>query len=151
MRFPVLAGVLLVVSACALRPRYNDFIARDSTARDARFVVIDTDTGTPVEGAKVEVSELKNRIIATTDAKGEFTLPIDKKYVAENPIFVVSLPKGVTSYRVELVKTEAQQEPPALIRTDSDSSSIPQEVISTPQETPGTIVEVNDGGVPASN
>lgn len=141
MRLSALAiASLLVVSACALRPRYNDFITADTKGPDARFVVIDTDTNKPVSGAKVEVSEFKNRIIATTKDDGTFVLPVDKKYTSENPIFVVTLPKGVTAYRVELVKEAAVAPQPV-------PTPVPTTVIATPTENPGTIVEVSDAGV----
>lgn len=144
MRLSALAiASLLVVSACALRPRYNDFITADTKGPDVRFVVIDTDTNKPVSGAKVEVSEFKNRIIATTKDDGTFVLPVDKKYTSENPIFVVTLPKGVTEYRVEIVKEAAVAPQPI-------PTPVPTTVIATPTENVGTIVEVNDAGVPPS-
>ena len=150
MRLSALAiASLLAVSACALRPRYNDFITANTKGPDARFVVIDSDTNKPVEGAKVEISEFKNRLQATTGADGQFTLPVDKKYVSENPIFVVTLPKGVTSYRVELAPQLVPLVDPVIIKDPSDAAPVQPQVVDAPQQqSPGTLVEVNDGGVP---
>ncbi len=104
MRLSALALTLLfVASGCSLRPRYNDFGLKPGEVKEARFVVLDAESGRPVEGAKVEVSEFKNRVISTTGADGTFVLPVEKKYVDENPLFVVTLPRGVLQYRVELV------------------------------------------------
>lgn len=142
MRLSAIAiASLLVVSACALRPRYNDFITADTKGPDVRFVVIDTDTNKPVKGAKVEVSEFKNRIVATTKEDGTFVLPVDKKYTSENPVFLVTLPKESVHYRVEIVKEAAVAPQPV-------PTPVPTTVIATPTESPGTIVEVADAGVP---
>ncbi|MGV3625506.1 MAG: hypothetical protein ACO1OB_32140 [Archangium sp.] len=150
MRLSALAiASLLVVSACALRPRYNDFITANTKGPDERFVVIDTDTNKPVEGAKIEISENKNRLQATTGRDGQFTLPVDKKYVSENPIFVVSLPKGVTSYRVELAPKVIPVVEPVAAPDASEAKPVAPQVVDAPQQqSPGTLVEVNDGGVP---
>ncbi len=131
-------GVLLAVSGCALRPRYNDFITKQTTGKEARFVVIDTDTNKPVAGAKVEVSENKNRILATTDAEGAFVLPVEKKYMDENSLFVVTLPKGVTAYKVLLQKA-VEPAPVELIPVE-----VPAPVEVAPQ------LDATDAGVPAS-
>lgn len=130
-------GVLLAVSGCALRPRYNDFITKQTTGKEARFVVIDTDTNKPVVGAKVEVSENKNRIIATSDAEGTFVLPVEKKYLDENSLFIVTLPKGVTSYKVLLHKA-VEPAPVAPVETPAPVEVAP-------------VVDATDAGVPASN
>jgi hypothetical protein len=106
MRFLQYAGLvgLLLTAGCALRPRYGDFVNAKTEGKEVSFVVIDADSGKPVPGAKVEVSELKNRVQVTTGADGVFKLPVEKKYLDENPLFVVTLPKDVVHYRVELVK-----------------------------------------------
>lgn len=95
------AAVALLVSGCALRPRYADFVSAKTEGKEVTFVVTDTATGKPVPGAKIEVSELKNRVIVTSGADGTFRLPVEKKYVDENPVFVVTLPKGVEQYEVK--------------------------------------------------
>lgn len=105
MRFSLYAAAFaLLLSGCALRPRYNDFINAKTEGKEVTFVVLNTENNQPVGGAKVEVSELKNRIIATTGADGTFKLPVEKKYLDENPLFVVTLPKDVIKYRVEVVQ-----------------------------------------------
>jgi len=106
MRILQYAGLvgLLLSAGCALRPRYGDFVNAKTEGKEVSFVVIDADSGKPVPGAKVEVSELKNRVQVTTGADGVFKLPVEKKFLDENPLFVVTLPKDVTKYRVELVR-----------------------------------------------
>jgi len=115
MRFLQYAGLvgLLLSAGCALRPRYGDFVNAKTEGKEVSFVVIDADSGKPVPGAKVEVSELKNRVQATTGADGVFKLPVEKKYLDENPLFVVTLPKDVVHYRVELVRAAPVVPPPA--------------------------------------
>ncbi|MFO0598048.1 MAG: hypothetical protein U0228_22290 [Myxococcaceae bacterium] len=114
MRLAALALCAALVTGCALRPRYNDFVTARTEGKEATFVVVDTDTSRPVPGARVEVSEYKNRVIVTTGADGTFKLPVDKKYLEENPIFLVTLPKDVVHYRVELF----QAPPPPAPKVD---------------------------------
>lgn len=134
MRHLLAALVFAVVLAgCALRPRYADFVNAKTEGKDVTFVVTDTDTKKPVPGAKVEVSELKNRIIVTTGADGRFTLPVDKKYVSENPVFVVTLPAGVSHYDLTVAPAPAPAPVP-----------VP---VPAPVEPP---VEAVDAGVPSN-
>ncbi|MFT3710808.1 MAG: hypothetical protein QM817_24555 [Archangium sp.] len=80
--------------------------------KEVTLVVIDTETNRPVPGAKVEVSELRNRLNFTTPADGTFKVPVEKKYVDENSIIVVTLPPNVTSYRVEVARPPPPPPPP---------------------------------------
>ena len=120
----------IAASGCALRPRYADFVNAKTEGKEVTFVVLDAETGRPVPGAKVEVSELKNRIQTTTTANGTFKLPVEKKYVDENPVFVVTLPKEVVRYRVELF-TPAPLPPPP-------TPNVPAEVPATDAVDAGT-------------
>ena len=106
----VVVGLVVVLASCALRPRYGDFITAKTTEKMVTFVVVDADTNQPVPGAKVEWSELKNRMVATTGPEGRFEVPVDKKYVAEDPVFVVTLPATSTHYRLELAPAPAPNE-----------------------------------------
>lgn len=101
----VVAVFAVLVAGCVLRPRYADFITANTTEKVVTFVVIDTDTNQPVPGARVEWSELKNKLVVTSGPEGRFEVPVDKKYLAENPVFVVTLPKGSIHYRLEQVAT----------------------------------------------
>lgn len=136
----LVVGLVLVASGCALRPRYGDFITADTKASEVRFAVIDTDTKARVAGAKVEVGEFKSRVVATTDKDGVFTVPVSSTLISDNPVFVVALPKGVTSYRIEPVKDEAPAAAPAPVEQPVEAPA--------PTEAP---VDVTDAGVPASN
>jgi len=73
-------------------------------------------TGNPVPNAKLEMSELRNRVTVSTGPDGVVTLPVEKKYLDENPVLVVSLPSGVTRYVLEVkppvvIPAEAAAEP----------------------------------------
>lgn len=131
-------AIASVLTGCVLRPRYADFVSAKTEGKDITFVVTDADTKKPVPGAKVEVSELKNRLIVTTGADGRFSLPIDKKYVAENPVFVVTLPAGVSHYELAVAPAAAPKPAPAPV---------------VPAPTPAPVeapVEAADAGVPSN-
>lgn len=96
-------ALLVAASGCALRPRYADFITAKTEGAERTFRVVDALSQAPVAGAKVELSEGKTRLSRTTEADGTFTLPVDKRYVSDNPVLVVTLPPGVSEYRVEAV------------------------------------------------
>ncbi|MBL8912909.1 MAG: hypothetical protein JNM17_19605 [Archangium sp.] len=102
----------LLATGCALRPRYGDFVTAKTEGKELALVVIDTATTRPVPGAKVELSELKNRLNLTTASDGTFKVPVEKKYLDENSIFVVTLPKDVTGYRIELARASPPPPPP---------------------------------------
>lgn len=113
MRLVLVASSLaLLLSGCALRPRYADFVTAKTEGKEIAFVLQDADTGKPVPGAKVEVSELRNRLNVTTAADGTFKLPVEKKYLDENPVFVVTLPRGVEKYTVKLAPPPAPMPAP---------------------------------------
>ena len=107
------AAVALLVSGCALRPRYADFVSAKTEGKEVTFVVTDAATGKPLPGAKIEVSELKNRVTVTSGADGTFKLPVEKKFIDENPVFVVTVPKGVEQYTVKLAPPPAPPAPVA--------------------------------------
>lgn len=103
MRLALTAALFaLALGGCALRPRYADFVTPKTDGKEIAFVLTDPSTGQPIPNAKIELSELKNRLQLTTGADGTFKLPNEKKYLDENPVFVVTLPKGVAEYRVAL-------------------------------------------------
>ncbi|MCU0698298.1 MAG: hypothetical protein MUC96_17480 [Myxococcaceae bacterium] len=101
---PVLLGtaaVVLLAQGCALRPRYRDFVTAKTEGKQVQLQLTDG-VGAPVPNAKVELSEWKNRLQLTTAADGTFTLPVEKKYLDENPVLVVQVPVGVSAYAVAL-------------------------------------------------
>lgn len=113
MRLFVLCCVVLAASGCALRPRYAEFITATTEGAERTFRLTDADTGAPLAKVKVELSENKTRLQRTTAADGTFTLPVDKKYVSENPVFVVALPPGVKGYVLAVVAPPAPVPTPA--------------------------------------
>jgi hypothetical protein len=120
------AVVALLVSGCALRPRYADFVSAKTEGKEVTFVVTDTATGKPVPGAKIEVSELRNRVTVTSGADGTFRLPVDKRYVDENPVFVVTLPKGVEQYEVKLAPPPPPAPAPAPAPVEAPAAAAPE-------------------------
>ena len=132
MRLIVLTiSLAAALSGCALRPRYADFVTSKTEGKEVTFLVTDTATGQPVPNAKIELSELRNRLQVTTAADGTFKVPVEKKYLDENPVFVVSLPKGFEQYRLSLA---------------------PVAVKSVEQPAPVPVLEATpDAGTPASN
>jgi hypothetical protein len=114
MRSVVFASLFaLLISGCALRPRYADFVTPTTAGKEVTFLVTDAATHQPVPNAKIEVSELKNKLSVTTGADGTFKLPVEKKYLDENPVFLVTLPKGFEEYRVALAPLPAVESPDA--------------------------------------
>jgi hypothetical protein len=95
----VITAAVLLSQGCALRPRYRDFVTAKTEGKQVQLVVVDG-VGAPLPNTKVELSEWKNRLQLTTAADGTFTLPVEKKYLDENPVLVVQVPPGVSAYAV---------------------------------------------------
>lgn len=136
----------VALSACPLRPRYTDFITRRTETKSVTFLVSDMETGKPIPNARVEVSELKNRIILNTAIDGTFTLPVEKKYLDEDPVFVVTLPIGFKTYRLSVVA------PPAAPAENANPPlGTPPPAVDTPGTPGGPASSAPDAGMPASN
>ncbi len=103
-----LAVVLGLSSSCALRPKYRDFVSSKTTSKDVALQVTDG-AGAPLPDVKIEFSEFKNRLQLTTGADGVVKLPVEKKYLDEDPVLVVQVPVGVQAFTVGL----APPPPPA--------------------------------------
>ncbi len=93
--------VALLASSCALRPRYRDFVTTKTEGSSLKLLMTDG-AGLPVANAKIELSELRNRQQFSTSADGTFALPVDKKYLDENPVLVVQLPPGSKRYSLAI-------------------------------------------------
>ncbi len=102
------ACLLFLLTACSLRPRYQD-IAKDVAPPELVVQVVDG-SNTPVPGARIEIGD-RVRFKAVTDENGVFRLPIEKKYADENALVVVVLPKGVKGYRFVTKSAEATPTP----------------------------------------
>ncbi len=101
MRRLLLTFVIFAVSTgCALRPRYRDFVTDTTLGPDAKLVLFEKDSDKKLAGVKLEMSEWKNKVIVTTGPDGAFALPVEKKYLDENPVLVVTLPAGVMGYEI---------------------------------------------------
>lgn len=113
MRRLLFTGLIFtLVSGCALRPRYRDFINETTTGPDVKFVLYEKDSDKTLNGVKLEMSEWKNKIFVTTGPDGSFALPVDKKFLDENPVIVVVLPQGVMGYEIELAPKATAPTPP---------------------------------------
>ncbi len=103
MRRIALAVLFLVaVSGCALRPRYRDFVSDTTAGKDVKLVLAETDNAHALAGVKVEMSEWRNKYTVTTAPDGTFVVPVEKKYLDENPVLVVTLPMGITGYDIRV-------------------------------------------------
>lgn len=125
MRRLLLLALLPVLSACALRPRYADFVPAvtapgaapaTATARpegsEVALVLREKASGRALPGVTVELGEGKNRHVATTGADGAFTVPVAKRLRDDNAVLVVRLPAGVAGYRLEVAPPPKSPEPP---------------------------------------
>jgi hypothetical protein len=101
MRRIALCVGLVALSACALRPRYSQFITAQTSGAEVLLLLSDKDTGAPLGNTRIELGEAKNRLVVTTKADGTFALPVDKKYLGEDPMLVVAVPAGVLAYEVK--------------------------------------------------
>lgn len=132
MKKLALSVLLVVVAAgCSLRPRYNDYHLMVDVLKEARFVVVNPDNNTPIAGAKIELGEGKSKVTTTSDAMGGFLLPVDKRYVADNPMLVVTLPQGVEKYEVRLAPPPAPELPPASVAEEAPVEATPVPVMDT--------------------
>lgn len=129
----LLAVAALAIAGCALRPRYADFISKETPA-PVKLQLIEKKTGAPIPNAAVEVGELRGRVNVKTDADGYFVLPIDKQLLADNALIVVSTPPGFGRTQV-VVAPEA----PVSLPVPAPMQSVPAPVIEN--------VDRMDGGI----
>jgi Protein of unknown function (DUF2846) len=113
----ILAAVTLTVltmQSCALRPRFNDLISKEETAKAVAFRVVNAETREPIAGASVELGDGPYRVRLTSDAQGVVNLPVGKKYRDDNSIIAVTLAAGLPQYElVPLAAGEAVPVPSA--------------------------------------
>jgi hypothetical protein len=136
-RLLVLASSLVLLAGCALRPRYADFVSPTTPGEKVTFLLTDEGSGKPMPNVPVELSENKNRVRVTTGADGTFTLPVDKKYLVENPVIVVTVPRGVSGYKLSMVTEPAPKPAPV-------EPAAPEAPAAAPSPAPAT-------GTPPSN
>ena len=131
-----LALTLVVLSGCALRPRYEElatrFVAEDSSRTEVMIQVVDRNDA-PVPGARIEIGD-RVRFKTTTDDDGIFRLPLDKKYRDENALVVVVLPQGVRGYKFVQPggsRSEMLRGPPLLSVPPPDSAEAADAGVTT--------------------
>lgn len=129
-RLLALAFLVLVSSTgCTLRPRYLDLVTPDVKAKTLRVQMVERyGVNAPIAGAKVEIGEGKNKVTATTGADGTFELPVTGPLSTDNPVFVVTLPAGVESYRLELAPLPVLAPPPAVEPVKAPEAAEPRQV-----------------------
>jgi hypothetical protein len=112
---------MLVVSGCALRPRYDElakrFVPQEGAPTEVQVQVLDGNEA-PVPGARIEIGE-RNRFRAVTDEQGIFKMPTDKKYADENGLVVVTLPPGVKKYQLVAPGSKRPEAPAAGAEPDA--------------------------------
>lgn len=144
------AFLALVLSACALRPRYRDVVSSGEAGQAAEgqtltLRVVDAKTGQPIKGAKVLAGTGRTRLAATSDEEGRLSVPVSKALLDENPLVEVVLPKGAGQYRFELDRPasppapEAPPAPPAEAPAGTDAPA-------TPPATPPMVTSGADAG-----
>lgn len=113
MRALVLVVVAVALSGCALRPRYAEFVGKE-TKEPVKLQLLEKKSGTGVADATIELGE-RNKVLVKTDAQGFFTLPIDKRFLDDNALLVVNAPAGVgrTTVVVAPVAPSTPEAPPA--------------------------------------
>jgi Protein of unknown function (DUF2846) len=122
----ILAAVTLTALAtqsCALRPRFNDLIPKEETAKSVRFRVVNAETREPIAGASVELGDGPYRVRLTSDAQGVVNLPVGKKYRDDNSIIAVTLAAGLPRY--ELVPVADGEAQPAPVESTSSVPYVP--------------------------
>ncbi|MDX2011067.1 MAG: hypothetical protein SFW67_12785 [Myxococcaceae bacterium] len=135
---PVLFGIVVVfllAQGCALRPRYRDFVNAKTEGKQVQLQLTDG-VGAPLPNAKIELSEWKNRLQLTTAADGTFTLPVEKKYLDENPVLVVQVPVGVSAYAVAVWAPPPP--PPAPVVPPAPPAESAPAMTPAPATTPST-------------
>ena len=90
----VLVVAALAFASCTLRPRYAEFVNKESTG-PVKLQLLEKSSGMPVAGALIEAGEFRGKLSVKTDADGYFLLPTDKKLIDENALLIVSPPAGV--------------------------------------------------------
>ncbi|NVJ19893.1 MULTISPECIES: hypothetical protein [Myxococcus] len=126
-----------LLTACALRPTYKELVAPPNAAnitpgQMVALRVVDG-SGKPVEGARVRAGEGRTRLNVLSDADGLVKLEANEALLKENPLVEVVLPKGVTSYRLQLAPSG---EAPATLETAPQAPAAPEPAPAT--ETPAT-------------
>jgi hypothetical protein len=128
-----------LLSACALRPRYQDMVQQQGGAQATEGQVLmirvtDPGTGKPIAGAKVVAGTGRERLSAISDAEGRISVPVSKALLEDNPLVEVVLPKGVSRYQFQISRSEeAPAEAPA---APAEAPAAPVEAPNAPAETP---------------
>lgn len=124
-RLVLLAASLLLVAGCALRPRYADFVSPTTPGDSVTFVLTEKEKGEPLAGVDVEVGENKQRVRVKTGPDGTFSLPVSASFVKDNPVLVISLPRGVSGYDLEVVHRAVPVSPPPEAPAPAPASPAP--------------------------
>lgn len=134
----LLSSVLVVglSSSCALRARYRDFVTPKTEGKDVQLLVTDGQ-GAALPNVKVEMSEWKNRLVMTSAPDGRLTMPVDKKYLDENPVLVVQLPPGASQYSLALAPPPLPPPPPVMAPPALPADPAPAPVVE-PAAAPAT-------------
>ncbi len=134
----VLASTALLSTAC-LRPRYKELVqvtpADVSPGQVVVLRLVNPDTNQPLKGVRVLAGENRERVSLVTDEAGILKLPVTRGLLDENPIIEVVLPKGVRTYRLQLVPYGQAPSPEAAPATP-DAPAAPAQP-ETPAQ-PGT-------------
>ncbi|WP_228564891.1 hypothetical protein [Myxococcus sp. AB036A] len=139
-----LASSSLLAACVVQRPFYRDVVqpAGSSVAAGTLvdLIVLDSDTNQPVKGAKVLWGEdSRSRESYVTDEDGRVSFDVTPALLKENPLVEVVLPRGVRSYRLQVVPATDAAAPEATEAAAPEAPAAP----ATPEapavpETPAT-------------
>ncbi|NOJ77848.1 hypothetical protein HNV28_05750 [Myxococcus xanthus] len=120
-----LASSSLLAACVVQRPFYRDVVQPAGSSVTAGslvdLIVLDSDTNQPVKGAKVLWGEdSRSRESYVTDEDGRVSFDVTPALLKENPLVEVVLPRGVRSYRLQVVPATDAAAPEA-----SEASAAP--------------------------
>lgn len=124
MRSFLFVFAVVALAGCALRPRYAEFIGKE-TKDPVRLQLLQTNSEQAVPNALVEVGETRSKVSLRTDAQGYFTLPVDKRFIDDNALIVVTAPPGVGRTKVVLAPMGTLEAAPAVVK---DSQPLPETI-----------------------
>jgi Protein of unknown function (DUF2846) len=90
----------LATQSCALRPRFNDLVSKEETAKALKLRVVNAESRAPIAGASVELGDGPYRVRLVSDAQGVVTLPVNKRYRDDNAVIAVTLAAGLPRYEL---------------------------------------------------
>lgn len=119
----VTCAVSMALSACVLRPRYQDLTELSPGEGPITLALVDADTGAPLSQTAITIGDGVGRLKLQTDEQGRVTIPRDERLRAMNSLIVVDKPKGVERFRFDPISASAQSAVEASPSTPATTSA----------------------------